>query len=97
MRIEVTGRALDLTDAISEYAERKCEKLLKYYDGVQEIEAVLDKEKEDFTAELIVHAVKHDPFIAKANHRDVYAAIDEASDKMRRQLNDFKSRLREHT
>lgn len=96
MRIEISGRALELTDAITSYAERKCEKLTKFYDGVQEIEAVLDQRPHDFTAELIVHAVKHDPFIARAEGEDIYAAIDQAIDKMSRQLTDFKTRLRKH-
>jgi putative sigma-54 modulation protein len=96
MRIEISGRALELTDAITSYAERKCEKLTKFYDGVQEIEAVLDQRPNEFSAELIVHAVKHEPFVARAEGADVYAAIDQAVDKMSRQLTDFKTKLRKH-
>jgi len=100
MRIEVTGRRLEITDAILEYAETKCQKLLKFYDGVQEIEVVLDQERrdhhEEFTAELIVDVVKHDPIIAKAEAPDVYASIDKASDKAARQLTDFKEKLRDN-
>ena len=96
MRIEISGRALELTDAITSYAERKCEKLTKFYDGVQEIEAVLDQRPNEFSAELIGHAVKHEPFVARAEGADVYAAIDQAVDKMSRQLTDFKTKLRKH-
>ncbi|MFG0275518.1 MAG: ribosome hibernation-promoting factor, HPF/YfiA family [Phycisphaerales bacterium] len=96
MRIEVTGRGIELTDAIQSYADKKCEKLTRYYDGVQEIEAILDQRATEFTAEILVHAVKHDPFVARADGADVYAAIDQAVDKMARQLADFKDKLRRH-
>jgi len=99
MRIEVTGRRLEITDAINAYAENKCQKLLKFFDGIQEIEVVLDTERrehhEEFSAELIVDVVKHDPLVSKAEAPDVYAALDLASDKMARQLKDFKEKLKE--
>ena len=98
MRIEVTGKGVALTDAISSYAEKKCEKLTKFYDGVQEIEAVLDQANHQHTTtylvELLVHAVGRDPFVAKSEDTDIYAAMDQASDRMSRQLRDYKERIR---
>ncbi len=100
MRIEISGRGLEVTDAIRAYADQKCQKLLKFYDGVLEIEVVLDQERrdhhEEFTAELIINVVKHEPLVAKADGADVYASIDVAVDKATRQLRDFKGKLREH-
>lgn len=96
MRIEITGKGVELTDAIQSYADKKCEKITRYYDGVQEIEAVLDQVGSQFTTEIIVHAVKHDPFIARADGVDIYSAIDQAVDKMARQVADFKDKLRHH-
>ena len=100
MRIEISGRGLEITDAIRDYADTKCQKLLKFYDGVQEIEVVLDQERRDhhdeFTAEIIINVVKHNPLVAKADGVDVYASIDVAIDKATRQLTDFKKKLREH-
>lgn len=100
MRIEIIGRQLEITDPIRAYAENKCQRLLKFFDGVQEIEVVLDQERrdrrEEFTAELILHVVKHDPIVAKAEGADVYASIDLAIDKASRQLTDHKQKLRTH-
>lgn len=97
MRIEVTGRRLDLTDAIREHAEKKSEKILKHFDGVLEIEIVLDQSAPtEFSAETIVHVVKHDPFVGRANGEDVYAAIDRSVDKAARQVQEHKERLRDH-
>ena len=97
MRIEVTGRRIDLTAAISEHAEKKAEKILKHFDGVQEIEIVLDQDNpNEFSVETIVHVVKHDPLVGRASGADVYAAIDQSVDKASRQVQEHKERLRDH-
>lgn len=96
MRIEVTGKHVDLTDAMVEYARAKCEKLTKYYDGVMEIKCVLDKAgHNDFMVEIVCDVVKHDSFVTNATGHDVYACIDQAEDRMARRLRDFKEQLRQ--
>lgn len=95
MRIEVTGKRLDVTAPIREHAETKCQKLLKFFDGVMEIDVVLDTaEHGEFSAELVVDAVKHDPFVCHARGPNIYGCIDQCVDKMSRQLTDFKEKLR---
>lgn len=95
MRIEVTGKQLDLTDAIRDHAEQKAEKLPRYFNGVQEIDFVLEQLKhEEFQAEIQVDVVKHDTFVARARGTDIYGCIDQAVEKMTRQLRDFKEKLK---
>ncbi|MEQ8850900.1 MAG: ribosome-associated translation inhibitor RaiA [Phycisphaerales bacterium] len=95
MRIEVTGKHLDLTPPITEYAEQKCGKLTRYYDGVQEIDIVLEQTRgEEFEVEVRVEVVKHDTFVAKAAGNDIYKCIDATVEKMSRQLTDFKEKLK---
>ena len=97
MRIEVSGKHVDLTDAMVEYARAKCEKLTKFYDGVMEIDCVLDRaEHNEFTVEIVCDVVKHDNFVTHARGHDVYACIDQAEDKMARRLRDFKEQLRDN-
>src|SRR3972149_1021775 len=43
MEIKVSGRHIDITAAIREYASEKVLKLPRYYDRVQEIDVVLDR------------------------------------------------------
>lgn len=60
MRIEVTGKHLTITDAIRQYAESKAEKLLKIWDGVQEIRVILETHKNhEFRVEVAVDVVQH--------------------------------------
>ena len=94
MRIEVSGRHLDLTPSMTEYAEQKAGKLPRYYDGVQEIDVILEQQREEFFVELRVDVEKHDTFVAKQNSHDIYKGIDGAIDKMTRQLTDFKEKLK---
>jgi len=100
MRIEIIGRQLEVTDAIQAYAHSKGERLLKFYDGVQKIDVVLAQDRHDhrveFTSEIILTVVGHDPIVAKASGPDVYASIDLAVDKATRQLTDFKQKQRDH-
>ena len=95
MRIEVTGRHMDLTPAIVQYAEQKCGKLTRYYDGLQEVHVVIDQAKHgEFTVELKSAVVAHEDFVVKQNEDDVYKCIDLAVDRMERQLTEFKERLK---
>ncbi len=95
MRIEVSGKAMEITDAIRSYAEQKADKMPRYYDGVQEVEVLLEQHtKGGFLAEFRVDSEKHDTFVAKEDGPDVYGCIDVASDKMVRQLTDFKDKLK---
>ncbi len=97
MRIDVTGRALDLTDAIREHAETKAEKIHKHFDGVQHVEIVLDQTTPtEFFAETIAHVDKHDPFIGTATGTYISAVIDQRIDKATRQVQEHKERLRAH-
>lgn len=95
MRIDVSGKQMDVTPAIQAHAEKKCEKLPKYYDGVQSIEVVVAQEPhEQFGVELRVDVEKHETFVAKDTGHDLYHTIDSTSEKMVRQLTDFKDKLR---
>lgn len=96
MQITVTGRHLDLTPTIEEYAQKKASKLTRYFDRVQQIEVRIDKQKNDFEVELIVDVEHHDPFVATARDGDLYASIDIGVDKAARQLTDHKNRLRDN-
>jgi len=96
MRIEVTSKGMELTAAIEDHVRTKSEKLLKYFDGVQEIEVVLhNAERENFQVEVMVDVVKHQPLIGRAEGTNIYSCIDQAVDKAQRQLTDFKDRLKE--
>jgi len=96
MRIDVTGKHLDVTPAIEEYANNKCERFTKFYDGTQQVRVVIDqKPKNQFEVELCVDVEKHSTFVARHDGDDLYKCIDGAAEKMVRQLHDFKEKLKQ--
>jgi putative sigma-54 modulation protein len=96
MEITVTGRHLEITPAIKEYATDKSAKLPRYFDRVQQISVVADrKDNHTFEVEIIVDAEHHEDFVAKASGPDLYACVDVVVDKLERQLTDHKERLRQ--
>ena len=97
MRTEIIGKHLEITDAIRAYAEQKSARLVKHYDGVQQITVRLEQSphRKGFAADNVCDVEKHYDFVAKADHEDLYALIDLATDKVARQLTDFKERLKQ--
>ncbi len=96
MQIQISSKHMELTPAIESYITKKVDRLLRFFDRIQQVEVVVDKEKTDYTLEIIADVERHDPFISKANHEDLYACIDLGIDRAVRQLRDHKSKLRDN-
>ena len=103
MNVVVSSRHMDVTPALKTFAEQKVSKLTKYYDRIQEIEVVLDANKElgkdHTTVEVIVNAEHKNMFVAHHGDGDAYVCIDACVAKLERQLTDHKKmiRNRKHT
>jgi putative sigma-54 modulation protein len=97
MRINVVGLHLEVTDPIRAHAEKKAKKLEKFDDLTQQIDIKFWKEnsaQENYTVEISVDVVNHPAFIAKADGHDLYLVIDDAINKVSRQLNDHREKLK---
>ncbi|MBN1492130.1 MAG: ribosome-associated translation inhibitor RaiA [Phycisphaerae bacterium] len=94
MQIVVSARHGEITNEMKEYAERKTSKLLKYYDKIQEIEVILDRESAKHRVEIIVNAEHRNMFVATETDDDCFAATDLVVDKMERQLTKHKEKHR---
>ena len=94
MEFKISGKHLEVTDPIREYAQHKTSKLHRYYDRIQSITVVVDQHDRQFDVELIVDVEHHDPFISRELGDNLYACVDKAIDKAERQLTDHKEKLR---
>ncbi len=94
MQINVTGKHLDISPAMEEYASRKCERLERFYDRIQTVDVVIDKPGREFEVELIAHVDRHDPFIGRDHATDYHACVDSVVDKLSRQLTEYKEMTR---
>jgi putative sigma-54 modulation protein len=95
MRITVTLRNGEDESWQKEYVEEKMKKLDKYIDTPAEARVVLQVEKFRNTAEISLLANGLN-INSKEEAKDMHLAIDEAVDKMERQLKKHKEKIREH-
>ena len=96
MQLSITGRHLDVTDALKDYVTNKMSRLERHYDHITNVQVVLAVNKVVQTAEAIVRAGHHQEIFADAEADDLYAAIDALSDKLDRQLIRHKEKLADH-
>ncbi|MBN2707355.1 MAG: ribosome-associated translation inhibitor RaiA [Deltaproteobacteria bacterium] len=94
MQINVVFRHMDPSDAVREYAEEKLAKIKKYLDGPLDVNVVLSVEKIRQIAEV---AFNINGYVVKGKEEadDMYAAVDLVAAKIGRQVQRYKSRLRQ--
>lgn len=97
MLITVTGKHIDITDAIRAHAEEKVEKLTRFYDSISQFEIIVEgNEGGKQSVEILVHAEHNGLVVAKESGTDTYACIDLAVHKLERQLKKNKEKQRAH-
>jgi len=97
MEVTITGRHVDITEPIRDYANEKAGKLARYFGGLAQVEVVADKhDQRHFKVEMIAHVDGHEHFVASEISEDLYACIDGVADKLERQLTDHKQKVRSH-
>ena len=100
MKIIISGKQLKVTDAIRKYAEEKINKISKYSDAITEVDVVLAVE--DTKSEGRVHKADGLVFASgtkikiEAENKDLYAAIDELSDRLERQVRKYKEKQKDY-
>lgn len=68
MNIQITGRHVEVTDAIKNYVNEKVGKVGHYFDNITSTKVILDVEKDHQVAEAIV-TVPGSEFVAKLKIR----------------------------
>ena len=91
--VKVTGRHLQVTDAINDYCTRKIEGLHLDYPKIIEAHVILEVEKYRHSAEVVLVCSNHITIEACEETDDMYAAIDAVTDKITRQMWKYKTRL----
>ena len=91
--VKVTGRHLAITDAINEYATHKIESLHLDYPKIIEAHVILGVEKYRHWAEIVLVCSNHITIEAREETDDLYAAIDQVTNKIARQMRKYKTRL----
>ena len=95
MLFTITGKHIEITDALRAHAQDRCEKLPRYNDSVNQIEVIIDgNDGGKPSVEVIAHAERTGDLVVKESGDDTYACIDVAIHKLERQLRKRKERQR---
>ncbi len=95
MLFNITGKHIEITDAIRTHSQEKTANFPKYYSSINQVEVVIDgSEGKGSSVEIIARAEHNRIFIAKETGEDMYACIDVAAHKIERQLSEYKKKER---
>lgn len=92
MNLHLTGRHLEITPAIREYASGKFGKIKRHFENVIDVNIILSVDKLRQKAEATVHMSGKDVFV-ECEDENLYAAIDTLVDKLDRQVVKHKEKL----
>ncbi|RYD36023.1 MAG: ribosome-associated translation inhibitor RaiA [Verrucomicrobiaceae bacterium] len=94
LNITVTGRHLEITEAIREYARKKVASLHLDYPRIIEAKVILDVQTHQRQfAEIVLFCANHITIEASSTNEVLYAAIDETVSKIARRMRKHKTRL----
>lgn len=97
MLFTISGKHIDITEAIRQYAEQKTSKLPKYYDSINQVEVVIDgKPGGNSGVEIIARAEHGKVFVVTETGQDIYRCIDLVVHKLERQLRRTKGKERDN-
>lgn len=95
MLFTISGRHIEITEAIRRHAEEKTAKLPKYYNSVNQVEVIIDgSDGGNNSVEIIARGEHSKIFVVTEKGDDAYKCIDIAVHKLERQLRRKKTRER---
>lgn len=95
MKVMITGRHMEMTDALKAYVENSLGKVKAHFDKVIDVDVVLDIEKHRHIAEVNLHA-NGIRIHSRESSSDMYASVDSVIDKIEKQVRKYKDRIIKH-
>jgi putative sigma-54 modulation protein len=93
MRITFTARHFQPSDRLKDFANEQVARLKKYYDDILDTEIILDYQKQDQIAEIVIK-VFGNKLAVKEISEDMYKSITLAVDKLERKLKKYRDKKR---
>lgn len=91
MKIDFTGRGVEVSDRLREVTQTKMDRLKKIMGELQNVKTVFTVEKYRHKVEINFHADRHDFHGAEETH-DLFQSIDGVVDKLEKQVRRFKDK-----
>ncbi len=97
MKIKVTGKNLDLGDALRDYAlDRIDQAIEKYFNRPVSGQVFIEKAHGEFSTNCSLHLHSGFDVQTSGSAADAYASVDGAAEKLEKQLRRYKRRLKNH-
>ena len=96
MRVTVKGKNVNVTDALQRYAEKKVQKLERYFHNIKEAVVTQSTQRNWHIVEVTLEG---DGIVLRGEERsdDMYASIDQVVEKLEKQVKRFKGKLMERS
>lgn len=95
MNVTISGRHMEVTDALRAYIENGLAKVRTHFQRVIDVDVVLSVEKRRHIAEFNLHA-NGLRIHGKESSTDMYASVDAVLDKLDKQVRKHKGRINRH-
>ena len=96
MQITVTGRHMEITDAIRDYVHDKIQHELVEFPRTESVHVILDIEKYRQISEVVVQAPHHVRVEAREESDNLYGSIDASVEKVFKQLRRKRDTVQNH-
>lgn len=97
LHVVVAGKHMQVTPALREYAEEKLGRIVRYFDQVHDAQVVLSVERSgDLGKAQVVEVTVHgDGVVLRGEEAssDMYASIDLVAEKLKKQIEKYRSKL----
>ncbi len=92
MNVHLKGKNVQITDGIREYAEKRFQKLEKYFEKDFDVNATMSVEKDLHKIDVVI-LISGLVLKGEDKTRDMYTTIDNVVDKLERQIRKYKTRI----
>ena len=92
MKLDLTGKNIEITPAIQDFAEKKVKKFDKFFDDDTIIHVTFSAKKEKQQVDIRIE-YRGRTYLAEEDTYDVYAGIDLAIDKLLGQIRKEKTKM----
>lgn len=96
MQYNITGKHLDISQAMRDYVEEKLARIEGHHDKITSAQITLKTDSHQKVAEGTLHVTSGKTFHGDAAHDDMYAAIDLLADKLDKQVRRHKRKITDH-
>lgn len=97
MHIQVKGKQIDVGEALTEHVENAMvAAVAKYFDRSVDGVVTFSKDRHAFKCDASVHLATGLTAQSSAKANDIYAAFDQAAERIEKQIRRYKRRLKDH-